>query len=157
MRSLTEATLYPGVCLLEPTNVSVGRGTDTPFELVGAPWIDGRRLAEALNRAGLPGVRFVPVRFTPRASVHKDAECGGVNIIVTDRARFEPVLTGLEMAAQIRKLFGTAFNSDRFLRLLVSQKVFDAFRQGADGRTMRLTYEGDLDGFRAVRRKYLLY
>jgi uncharacterized protein YbbC (DUF1343 family) len=157
MRSLTQATLYPGVCLLEPTNVSVGRGTDTPFELIGAPWIDGRKLAEALNRAGLPGVRFIPVRFTPKTSVHKDAECGGVNILITDRTRFEPVLTGLEMAAQIRRLFGAAFNADRFLRLLVNQKVFDAFQKGADGRAMKLLYEGDLDGFRAIRRKYLLY
>ena len=157
MRSLTQATLYPGVCLLEPTNVSVGRGTDTPFEVIGAPWIDGRKLAEALNRAGLPGVRFIPVRFTPKTSVHKDAECGGVNILITDRSRFEPVLTGLEMAAQIRRLFGAAFNADRFLRLLVNQKVFDAFQKGADGRAMKLLYEGDLDGFRAIRRKYLLY
>lgn len=157
MRSLTQATLYPGVCLLEATNVSVGRGTDTPFELIGAPWIDGRKLAEALNRAGLPGVRFIPVRFTPKTSVHKDAECGGVNILITDRTRFEPVLTGLEMAAQIRRLFGSSFNSDRFLRLLVNQKVFDAFQKGADGRAMKLLYEGDLDGFRAIRRKYLLY
>ena len=157
MRSLTEATLYPGVCLLEPTNVSVGRGTDTPFEQVGAPWIDGRKLAEALNRAGLPGVRFIPVRFTPKASLHKDAECGGVNLVITDRARFEPVLTGLEMAAAIRKLFGAAFNSDRFVRLLASQKVFDAFKQGADGRALKQLYENDLDSFRAIRRKYLLY
>jgi uncharacterized protein YbbC (DUF1343 family)/CubicO group peptidase (beta-lactamase class C family) len=157
MRSLTEATLYPGVCLLEPTNVSVGRGTDTPFEQVGAPWIDGRKLAEALNRAGLPGVRFIPVRFTPKASLHKDVECGGVNLVITDRARFEPVLTGLEMAAAIRKLFGAAFNSDRFVRLLASQKVFDAFKQGADGRALKQLYENDLDSFRAIRRKYLLY
>ncbi|NBO63499.1 MAG: DUF1343 domain-containing protein [Acidobacteria bacterium] len=157
MRSLTEATLYPGVCLLEPTNVSIGRGTDTPFELIGAPWIDGRRLAEALNRAGLPGVRFVPVRFTPRASVHKEIECGGVNVIITERTRFEPVLTGLELAAQLRRLFGKAFNSDRFIRLLVNQKVYEAFQQGADGRAMKTIYEGDLEGFRAVRRKYLLY
>lgn len=157
MRSLTQATLYPGVCLLEPTNVSVGRGTDTPFELVGAPWIDGRRLAAALNGAGLPGVRFVPVRFTPRASVHKDAECGGVNLVITDRARFEPVLTGLEMAAQLRRLFGAAFNAERFLRLLVSQKVFDSFQQGADGRAMKLVYEAELEGFRAIRRRYLIY
>jgi uncharacterized protein YbbC (DUF1343 family) len=157
MRSLTEATLYPGVCLLEPTNVSVGRGTDTPFEQIGAPWIDGRKLAEALNRAGLPGVRFIPVRFTPKASLHKDVECGGVNLVITDRARFEPVLTGLEMAAAIRKLFGAAFNSDRFVRLLASQKVFDAFKQGADGRALKQLYENDLDSFRAIRRKYLLY
>jgi len=157
MRSLAEATLYPGVCLLEPTNVSVGRGTDTPFEVIGAPWIDGRKLAEALNNAKLPGVRFVPVRFTPKSSVHKDAECGGVNIIVTNRDLFEPVITGLEMAAQLRKLFPKDFSIEKFNRLLANQKVFDAFRQGSDARAMRQVWESELDAFRAIRSKYLLY
>ncbi len=157
MRSLTQATLYPGVCLLEPTNVSVGRGTDTPFELVGAPWMDGRKLAEALNAANLPGVRFVPVRFTPKASVHKDAECGGVNIIITDRSRFDSVLTGMELAVQVKKLFSKDFAVDRFTRLLVNQKIYDAFRQGSDARALRQMWESDLEGFRAIRRKYLLY
>jgi uncharacterized protein YbbC (DUF1343 family) len=157
MRSLTQATLYPGVCLLEPTNVSVGRGTDTPFEVVGAPWIDSRRLAEALNNANLPGARFVPVRFTPRASVHKDAECGGVNIIITDRKVFEPVVTGLEIAVQLKRLFPKEFSVERFNRLLVNQKIFDAFRQGSDARALRQIWETELDGFRAIRRKYLLY
>jgi uncharacterized protein YbbC (DUF1343 family)/CubicO group peptidase (beta-lactamase class C family) len=157
MRSLSEAMLYPGVCLLEPTNVSVGRGTDTPFELVGAPWIDERKLAEALNAANLPGVRFVPVRFTPKASVHKDIECGGVNLIVTDRRSFEAVLTGMEIAVQLRKLFRKDFVADRFNRLLVSQKVYDAFLQGSDARALKQIWEGELDGFRAIRQKYLLY
>jgi uncharacterized protein YbbC (DUF1343 family)/CubicO group peptidase (beta-lactamase class C family) len=157
MRSLTQATLYPGVCLLEPTNVSVGRGTDTPFELIGAPWIDGRRLAQALNKANLPGVRFVPVRFTPRASVHKDAECGGVNVLITDRKVFEPVLTGLEIAVQLLKLFPKDFSTERFNRLLANQKVFDAFRRGSDARSLRQIWESDLDSFRAIRSKYLLY
>jgi uncharacterized protein YbbC (DUF1343 family)/CubicO group peptidase (beta-lactamase class C family) len=157
MRSLTQATLYPGICLLEPTNVSVGRGTDTPFEVIGAPWIDGRKLAENLNRSNLPGVRFVPVRFTPKASVHKDADCGGVNIIIIDRKVFEPVITGLEIATQLLKLFPKDFSVERFNRLLVSQKIFDAFRQGSDARAMRQIWESDLDSFRAIRRKYLLY
>jgi uncharacterized protein YbbC (DUF1343 family) len=157
MRSLTEATLYPGVCLLEPTNVSVGRGTDTPFEVIGAPWIDSRKLAEALNNAKLPGVRFVPMRFTPKSSVHKDAECGGVNIIVTNRDLFEPVITGLEMAAQLKKLFPKDFSTERFNRLLANQKVFDAFRQGSDARAMRQVWESELDAFRAIRSEYLLY
>ncbi|MFN0109914.1 MAG: exo-beta-N-acetylmuramidase NamZ domain-containing protein [Blastocatellia bacterium] len=157
MRSLTQATLYPGVGLIETTNVSVGRGTDTPFELVGAPWMDGRKLAEALNAANLPGVRFVPVRFTPKASVHKDAECGGVNIIITDRSQFDSVLTGMELAAQVKKLFSKDFTVDRFTRLLVNQKIYDAFRQGSDARALRQMWESDLDGFKAIRRKYLLY
>ena len=157
MRSLTQATLYPGVCLLEPTNVSVGRGTDTPFEVIGAPWIDGRKLAAALNNARLSGVRFVPVRFTPRASVHQGADCAGVNLVVTDRAQFEPVTTGLEIAAQLLKLFPKEFAVDRFNRLLVNQKVFDAFKQGSEAKALRQIWETDLAGFRAIRRNYLLY
>ncbi len=157
MRSLTQATLYPGICLLEPTNVSVGRGTDTPFELVGAPWIDGRRLAQALNKANLPGARFVPVRFTPRTSVHKDAECGGVNVLITDRQVFEPVLAGLEVAVQLLRLFPKDFSTEKFNRLLANQQVLDAFRRGSDARTLRQLWQSDLDGFRAIRSKYLLY
>jgi uncharacterized protein YbbC (DUF1343 family)/CubicO group peptidase (beta-lactamase class C family) len=157
MRSLAEATLYPGVGLIETTNVSVGRGTDTPFELLGAPWIDGRKLAEVLNNANLPGVRFVPVRFTPKASVHKDVECGGVNIIVTDRRNFEAVLMGMEIAVQLHKLYRKDFGADRFNRLLVNQKVYDAFLQGSDARALKQIWEIELDGFRIIRRKYLLY
>lgn len=157
MRSLTEATLYPGIGLLEVTNVSVGRGTDTPFEIVGAPWIDGRKLAEALNRAGLAGVRFIPVRFTPKSSVHQGVECGGVNIIVSDRTSFEPVVTGLEIAVQLKTLFPKDFSVEKFNRLLVNQKVFDAFRQGSDAKALKQLWEPDLESFRAVRKKYLLY
>ena len=157
MRSLTEATLYPGIALLEATNVSVGRGTDTPFEVIGAPWMDGVKLGAALNAKRLPGVRFVPVRFTPRSSVHEGKECGGVNIVVTDRSQFEPVTTGLEVAAQLLALFPKDFAVDRFLRLLVNQQVFDAFKQGAEGRALRQIWEEDLNRFRAARAKYLLY
>ena len=85
MRSLTEAFLYPGIGLLEFTNLSVGRGTDTPFEVIGAPWLDGRVLADALAARRIPGVGFVPIRFTPSASKFKGEQCGGVNIVVTDR------------------------------------------------------------------------
>src|SRR4029078_4864953 len=84
MRNLSEATLYPGVGLLE-TALSVGRGTDTPFEAIGAPYIDDIRFAEELNQASLPGVHFVPVQFTPAQSIHKNQLCKGVHIILTDR------------------------------------------------------------------------
>ena len=112
MRSLTEATLYPGIGLLETTNVSVGRGTDTPFEIVGAPWIQGDKLADYLNLRGIPGVRFVPLRFTPNASVFKDQQCGGVNIIITDRVAFRPLLTGIEMALALRQLYPNDWKID---------------------------------------------
>ena len=157
MRSLTEAALYPGIGLLETPNVSVGRGTDTPFELVGAPWIDGRKLAAALNDALLPGVRFVPARFTPRGSVHKDVECGGINIVITARAQFEPITTGLEIAAQLLKTYPKDFASDKFNGLLANQKVFDAFRQGAGGRALRQIWQEDLTAFRAIRSRFLMY
>jgi uncharacterized protein YbbC (DUF1343 family) len=125
--------------------------------LVGAPWIDGRKLAAVLNSSRLPGVRFVPVRFTPHASTHKDAECGGINIVITDRAQFEPITTGLEIAAQLLKLYPKDFAADQFNGLLANQKVYDAFRQGAEARALRQIWENDLASFRAIRSKYLLY
>ena len=157
MRSFTAAMLYPGVCLLEPTNVSVGRGTDTPFEVIGAPYIDGRKLAEALNTAKLAGVRFVPVRFTPTTSVNKGVECGGVNIIITQRESFEPLITGLEIAAQIYKLYPKDFNVDRFNRLLVNDQIFAAFKQGSEAKALRQIWASELEQFKAMRQKYLLY
>lgn len=157
MRSLTEAFLYPGIGLLETTNVSVGRGTDTPFEVVGAPWMDGVKLARALNEKHLAGVRFVPVRFTPRASVHQGVECGGINIVVSDRNAFEPISTGLEIATQLLALFPKDFAVDRFNRLLVSQQVFEAFKKGSEGRALRQIWQDDLARFRSVRSKYLIY
>lgn len=157
MRSLTEATLYPGIGLIETTNVSVGRGTDTPFEVIGAPYIDGRKLAEVLNNAKLAGVRFVPVRFTPTSSVNKGVECGGVNIIITERGSFEPLITGLEIATQIYKLYPKDFNVDRFNRLLVNDKIFAAFKQGSEAKALRQIWQSELDQFKAIRQKYLLY
>jgi uncharacterized protein YbbC (DUF1343 family) len=157
MRSVTEAALYPGIALLETTNVSVGRGTNTPFELVGAPWIDGRKLAAVLNEIRLPGVRFVPVRFTPNASTDKDSDCGGVNIVITDRAQFEPVTTGLEIAAQLARLYPRDFAASGLIRLLANQTVYDALRNGADARALHQLWESDLATFRIMRSKYLLY
>ena len=90
MRNLMQATLYPGIGAIETTNISVGRGTDTPFEQIGAPWIDGVALAEALNDRRLPGVRFYPVRFTPTASKYANEECQGVFMVVTDRVALRP-------------------------------------------------------------------
>src|SRR5262249_36884484 len=94
MRSLTAARLYPGVGLLETTNVSVGRGTDRPFEVLGAPWLDGRKLVAELAKEALPGVRFVPVRFTPTGSTHAGKECGGVQLYIDDWAEFESLPVG---------------------------------------------------------------
>jgi uncharacterized protein YbbC (DUF1343 family) len=157
MRSLTEATLYPGVGLLETTNVSVGRGTDTPFEVVGAPWIQGDRLAEYLNQRGIPGVRFVPLRFTPNASVFKDQQCGGVNIIITDRALFRPLLTGIEMALALRKLYPNDWQVDKYLRLLVNADTLERVKRGESAKEIVDSWNAGLQEFRRARAEILLY
>jgi uncharacterized protein YbbC (DUF1343 family)/CubicO group peptidase (beta-lactamase class C family) len=157
MRSLTQATLYPGVGLLETTNVSVGRGTDTPFEIAGAPWIQGDKLAEHLNERGLPGVRFVPVRFTPKASVFKDEQCGGVNIIITDRSAFRPLLTGIEMALALRKLYPNDWKVDSYLRLLVNADTLERVKRGESARDIVASWGPGLQEFRRARAEVLLY
>ncbi len=157
MRSLTEATLYPGVGLLETTNLSVGRGTDTPFEIVGAPWIQGDKLADYLNQRSIPGVRFVPVRFTPNASVFKHEQCGGVNIIITDRGAFRPLLTGIEMALALRKLYPNDWQVDKYLRLLVNADTLERIKRGEAAREIVNSWNTSLQEFRQARAEILLY
>ena len=157
MRSLTEATLYPGVGLLETTNVSVGRGTNTPFELVGAPWIKGQDLAAYLNRRNLAGVRFVPLRFTPNASVFKDESCSGINIIVTDRAKFRPVRTGLEIALALRRLYPNDWKVDSYLRLLVNADTLEQVKRGVPAEDIERSWNKSLEEFQRARSRVLLY
>ncbi|MGI8897832.1 MAG: exo-beta-N-acetylmuramidase NamZ domain-containing protein [Pyrinomonadaceae bacterium] len=157
MRSLTEATLYPGVGLLETTNVSVGRGTDTPFELIGAPWIAGQQLAADLNQRRLPGVRFVPVRFTPTASVFNGEECQGLNIIITDRATFRPVPTGIEIAVALRRLYPEQWKVDAYGRLLVNAATLERVKRGDAPEDMVRSWTEQLDQFRNIRARALLY
>jgi uncharacterized protein YbbC (DUF1343 family) len=157
MRSLTQATLYPGVGLLETTNVSVGRGTDTPFEVVGAPWIDGPKLATVLNAKRIAGVRFIPIRFTPKSSVFKNEECGGVNLVITDRGQFQSVATGIEIAVALHRLFPADWKIESYLRLLVNAEALASLQRGdSTGEVMR-TWAGKLENFRGARLKYLLY
>jgi uncharacterized protein YbbC (DUF1343 family) len=157
MRSLNEATLYPGIGLLETTNVSVGRGTDTPFELVGAPWLDGQRLAAYLNARRIAGVRFVPVRFVPSASVFKGEECNGVNIVVTDRAQFRSVQAGIEIAAALRKLFPADWKVDNYARLLVNADTLERLKRGDSPEEITRSWQAKLDEFRRARARVLIY
>ena len=157
MRSLTEAALYPGIGLLETTNVSVGRGTDTPFEIVGAPWIDDQRLADHLNHQRLPGVRFVALKFTPGASAFKGEQCSGVNIIITDRSRFDPLLTGIEMAVALRRLYPEQWKVDDYLKLLVNSETLGRVRRGEVPAEIVRSWNSSLDQFRLARASALLY
>jgi uncharacterized protein YbbC (DUF1343 family)/CubicO group peptidase (beta-lactamase class C family) len=157
MRSLTQATLYPGVGLLETTNVSVGRGTDTPFEVVGAPWVDGQRLAAYLNERRLAGVRFVPVRFTPRASVFQGEECGGINLFITDRTQFHPLRTGLEIAVALRRLYPSEWQVEKYSRLLAHADTLERLKRGETAESIALSWQARLEEFRRARARVLIY
>jgi uncharacterized protein YbbC (DUF1343 family)/CubicO group peptidase (beta-lactamase class C family) len=157
MRSLTEAALYPGIGLLETTNLSVGRGTDTPFEVIGAPWLDGQKLAGHLNARNVAGVRFVPVRFTPRSSVLRNEECGGVNIVITDRSRFQSVRTGIEIAVALHRLFPADWKMDGYSRLLVNADAFERLKRGDSADEIIRSWAIALENFRRARAASLLY
>jgi len=157
MRSLTQATLYPGICLIEACNVSVGRGTDTPFEIFGAPWIEERKLAARLNGLKLEGIRFLPYRFTPDSSKFKGEACGGLQMILTDREKFEPVHTGLALARELKDLFGDAFEVDKVNNLLFNKQVLEAVKSADKPRRFDSLWEKDLAQFKTVRAKYLIY
>jgi len=157
MRNLNEATLYPGVCLIEAANVSVGRGTDTPFEHVGAPWMDGPKLAAALNARRLPGVRFYPTSFKPTSSRFKDEPCSGVFMIVTDRSALEPVRLGVEVASAIYRQHPGAFEIDKILALLGSSSVLERIKSGEDPAQIAASWSADEGRWRLLRAKYLIY
>lgn len=157
LRSVTEAALYPGVALIEGTNISVGRGTDTPFELVGAPWIKSRELASYLNARTIAGVRFVPVTFTPSAAVYNGQQCQGVNILLTERNALDAPELGLELAAALHKLYATDFKIERMTELLANQPAFEALIAGQDPRRIAQDWQPDLATFQQVRKKYLIY
>jgi len=157
MRSPTEALLYPGIGLLETTNLSVGRGTDTPFELFGAPWLDGHRLAAQLNRAALPGVCFTPVTFVPQASTYRSKQCQGVRITIIDRRSIRPVRIGLEIARQLQLLYPGVWKIDAYDRLLANRRVLEALRAGQNVATIEALYQPELQKFIDRRRAFLLY
>ena len=157
LRSLNEATLYPGVVLVEGTNVSVGRGTDTPFEVLGAPWIKPKELADYLNGRKIQGVRFVPVTFKPTDSIYKGMSCGGVNIIVTDRNFLDAGELGMELASALVKLYPNEYKIDRMIELLGNQEIFNRLKSGEDPRRIDQDVQEEIDKFVEVRKKYLLY
>jgi len=157
LRSVTEAALYPGVALIEGTNVSVGRGTDTPFELVGAPWIKSRELAAYLNGRGIAAARFVPTTFTPTSSVYSGQECHGVNLVLTDRNGLDAPELGIELAGALHKLYASDFKIEKMSQILANQSVFDALVAGEDPRRIAQDWQPDLEKFEKVRDNYLIY
>jgi uncharacterized protein YbbC (DUF1343 family)/CubicO group peptidase (beta-lactamase class C family) len=157
LRSVTEASLYPGVALVEGTNVSVGRGTDSPFELLGAPWMKSKELAAYLNARGIAGVRFVPTEFTPTASNYSGQKCEGVNIVLTERNSLDAPELGIELAAALKKLYPADYKMDRMSELLVNQVAYDGLMAGKDPRRIAQDWQEDLEKFELMRKKYLIY
>ncbi len=157
IRSLNQALLYPGVGLFEMTNVSVGRGTDSPFEILGAPWMDGSELAKRLTEQQIPGVVFVPVLFTPASSTFEGQECSGINLCVIDRARFDPVETGFAIAMTLRGLHPGQWEIQKFDRLLGNKRVFDSLVSGVDTEELANAIRSGTGDFRRRCQAFLLY
>jgi uncharacterized protein YbbC (DUF1343 family) len=157
MRSLTEATLYTGIGMIEGTNISVGRGTDSPFELVGAPWIDALALSAYLNARHIDGVRFVPLHFTPTASIYADQACGGVNIVVTARDSLDAPELGLEIAAALLHLYPNQFKAAALDGLMHNKASLGRLVAGEDPRRIAEDWQDAANTFMTERTKYLLY
>lgn len=157
LRSLEGATPYSGVELLEGTNVSVGRGTDMPFQVIGAPWIKSKQLATYLNARLIAGVRFVPTMFTPTASTNAGQKCGGVQIIVVNRETLDAPELGMELASALHKLYPQEFDLSKMNTLLANQVAFQGLQAGEDPRRIAEDWRDGLERFMQVRTKYLLY
>ena len=154
IRNLTQAILYPGVCLLEGKDVSVGRGTDTPFQIIGTPWYRAREVVGYLPQLHLPGVRFVVRRFRPPASVYKGQECQGLDIQLVNRKVFDPALMGMELLSATMKFHPGKF--EPVMRLLGSDAVLAKLKAGESGKQILESARGELKQFRRTRAKYLL-
>ena len=156
MRSLNAAATYPGIGLVESA-ISVGRGTATPFEVAGAPYIDADQLAHEMNALHLPGVEFEPIHFTPEASMFKGESCRGVRFVIANRKSLEPVSVGIALATTLRRLYGATFNVDKMAPLLKKPAVLEAIRNAKPLNEITQLYEADERDFAERRAKYLLY
>jgi len=159
MPDLETAAVYPGLCLLEGTNVSEGRGTDKPFLQFGAPWIDSQLLAERLNRLNIAGMRFEPAKFTPGSSKYQGLECHGVRIVVTDRDRLEAYYSGVRIVDEIARLYPRDFQwkAAHFDRLCGTSTIREAITSQRSLDELRNKWQPALESFRKIRDKYLIY
>jgi uncharacterized protein YbbC (DUF1343 family)/CubicO group peptidase (beta-lactamase class C family) len=157
LRSLDEAILYPGVALVEGANVSVGRGTETPFEILGAPWVSAKDLANYLNKRNINGISFKPLSFTPRSNRFKNHKCHGVRIILEDRNSLNVARLGVEIISALNRLYSKHFKPDKTLGLVGSHKILQSIKKGTDPSTILSKWQAELDQFRDIRTRYLIY
>lgn len=163
---LASATVYPGICLMEGTTISEGRGTPMPFQLFGAPWIDGRQICERLNALNLPGVIFQDTVFTPVSTPgassrpkHMDRPCGGAYLRVTDRQLFQPYRAGIHAVNAAYQMYPDSLDwrVRHFDRLCGTASVRETIIAGGDLDSLVSSWDGEIEDFRARRVKYLLY
>jgi uncharacterized protein YbbC (DUF1343 family) len=157
LRTLNAAFLYPGIEILQSGGISVGRGTDTPFELFGAPWIQAAELTAELNRRAVPGVRFQAMLFTPDDGLYNGQYCQGASIVITNRGELNSMRTGLEIAAALHRLYPEQYHLEKIIELLGSQATLGRLERGDDPARIIASWAEDLEKFRAMRAKYLLY
>lgn len=157
MRTLNQALLYPGIGCIEFTNVSVGRGTDTPFERVGAPWMDARRVIARLESYGLEGVRFIPEKFTPTTSKFEGEECQGFQILITDRQKLNPVQVGLAIAHALQQEQSDTWQSSQLIKLIGSQSLVESLLNEKDFTDVVMQSDASVEVFRLRRKEFLLY
>jgi uncharacterized protein YbbC (DUF1343 family)/CubicO group peptidase (beta-lactamase class C family) len=157
IHTLTEAVLYPGVAFVEGSNVSVGRGTDTPFELLGAPWIDAKKLADYLNSRNIQGVRFTPMDFIPSRSRFQHQLCHGIQIVLVDRQALDVAAFGIELVSALYRLFPANFHIDKTENIIGARWVVQAIKDGQDPVFIVTTWQAQLEEFRKIRSRYLLY
>jgi uncharacterized protein YbbC (DUF1343 family) len=143
--------------MIETSNISVGRGTDTPFEIVGAPWVIAMDLARYLNAREISGVRFVPVHFTPTSAIYANESCGGVNVVVTDRNALDGPELGVEVAAALNTLYPDKYKIEGIDTLMLNRESLDALKRGEDPRRVAEGWRDGIERFEAIRTKYLTY
>jgi uncharacterized protein YbbC (DUF1343 family)/CubicO group peptidase (beta-lactamase class C family) len=158
LRTLNEATLYPGLGMIESSNISVGRGTDTPFAWIGAPWIDATQFAAALNHRLIPGIRFVPVEFTPQAPYpYADQVCHGVQFVITGRNQLNVPELGVEIASMLYKMYPSQYHVASIAPLLANQATLKALEDHVDPQTIADTWRDGIEQFEERRNAYLIY
>jgi len=157
MRNMMEAILYPGVCLLESTNISVGRGTDRPFEIVGAPWIEPRRFAAELEAAKMPGIKAAPVFFTPNANIYQGKKCGGVSLTITEVEKLNSVLVGLSIISVLHKLYRNEFQMEKVVDLLGNSEAVRRLQKGGTPAEVLRADSSRMRDFMAKRQRALIY
>jgi len=157
IRNVTQVILYPGVALTEAANVSVGRGTYAPFEVVGAPYIDGKKLADELNGRKLPGLRFEPISFVPDSTKFRGEKCGGVRIHLEHRDLLNVISAGMNIVEALYKLYPNEYKIEANDGLIGSKSVPEKIKKGVPLAEIMKECQPKIEEFKKIREKYLLY